>query len=70
MKPKKGKLQIFDANIEPADIAQGAVGDCYFLSCLSVIAEKPDRIRKLFVDDQVNDQAVYACWLTKNGIRH
>lgn len=66
----KGKLQIFDANIEPADISQGALGDCYFLSTLSVIAEKPNRIRNLFVDEKVNDQGIYGVWLTKNGVRH
>ena len=44
-------MQIFDAKIEPADIAQGALGDCYFLSALSVLAEKPNRIVQLFVSD-------------------
>lgn len=70
MKGKAGNLQIFDNKIEPADIAQGALGDCYFLSALSVLAEKPNRIRKLFVDENVNDHGVYGVWITKNGMRH
>jgi len=48
---KKKKPVIFDSKIEPADIQQGALGDCYFLSALSVMAEKPDRIRQLFLSD-------------------
>ena len=50
-----GKLRIFDEKIEPADIAQGALGDCYFLSVLSVLAEYPDRVKKLFISDKVTD---------------
>ena len=47
----EGKLAVFAGNIEPADIKQGALGDCYFLSVLSVLTEKPDRVRKLFETD-------------------
>ena len=48
---------------------QGALGDCYFLTALSVLAEWPDRVRKLFIDDKVNDSGVYGAWVTKNGER-
>ena len=40
--------QIFEGAIEPNDIKQGSLGDCYFLSSLSVICEHPNRIRSLF----------------------
>jgi len=36
-------------DIKPADIRQGHCGDCYFLSCLSSIAEYPERIKNIFV---------------------
>ena len=65
---KKKKPVIFDSKIEPADIQQGALGDCYFLSALSVMAEKPDRIRKLFLSDEINEAGVYGVRITKNGI--
>lgn len=48
--PVKGKIAIFDKDIKPNDVVQGALGNCYFLSVLSALAEKPDRIKKLFVD--------------------
>lgn len=34
--------------IEPADVHQGNVGDCYFLASISSIAEVPSRIHKIF----------------------
>jgi calpain-15 len=44
-----GKLHLFAGKIEPNDIKQGQIGDCYFLSSLAALAEKPDRIRNMFL---------------------
>jgi calpain-15 len=55
----KGKYKVFYDSIEPNDIKQGSLGDCYFLSTLASIAENSDRIRKLFVSDQVNEYGLY-----------
>ena len=38
------ELKIYD-EIEPADVRQGDLGDCYFLSVLSVVSEHPSRIK-------------------------
>ena len=54
-------------DIEPNDIKQGSMGNCYFLSALSVLAEHGHRITKLFVSDQVNDSGVYGVYVNKNG---
>lgn len=40
---------IFQDGIDPNDIEQGALGDCYYLSALSSMAEDPDRIKARFV---------------------
>jgi len=55
--------------IEPSDIKQGEIGNCYFLSTLSVLAEHPERIQKLFLSDKVNDFGVYGVVMTKSGVR-
>lgn len=44
----EGQLKVFADKIEPNDIKQGGLGDCYFLSVLSCTAERQKRIRKLF----------------------
>jgi len=67
--PSIGKNpQVFYQNIDPSDIGQGLLGDCYFLSSLSVLAEHPDRIKKLFVSSLSNEWGVYAVQICKNGI--
>lgn len=40
---------------DPADIQQGGLGDCYFLSALACIAQRPALIRKLFVGPTAPD---------------
>ena len=49
-----------EEGVSPNDIKQGELGDCYFLSSVSVIAENPERIKKMFLVTEPNDQCVYA----------
>ncbi len=42
------QIKVFQNKIEPQDILQGGLGDCYFLCTLAALAEWPERIRKLF----------------------
>jgi calpain-15 len=60
-------LALFYEKIEPADIKQGSLGDCYFLSSLAALAEHPNRIRKLFVNQERNSAGTYGVVLCKNG---
>ena len=45
------------------------MGDCYFLSSLSVLAEHERRITRLFSSAEVNENGVYQVTLTKNGVK-
>lgn len=51
MTDDEGDLNVFVDDPTPNDIKQGALGDCYFLSSMSVIAEFPERIKKIFLTD-------------------
>lgn len=68
MNDNEGRLAVFSNNVTPNDIRQGLLGDCYFLSILSVLAEEPERIMKIFITDRVNDWGVFAVIIKKNGI--
>ena len=43
--------KLYHNKIEPNDINQGELGNCYFLCALSMLAEREERIKKLFVTD-------------------
>ena len=55
------------SGIGPNDIEQGSLGDCYFLSALSALAEFPDRVKKIFLTEQVNKSDLYAVNMFVNG---
>lgn len=54
------QMCIFKDKIEPDDVKQGVLGDCYFMSSLSVLAEQPERIIELFESHEVNEYGLYA----------
>lgn len=63
----EGTLAVFQNDVTPSDIKQGLLGDCYFLSILSALAEVPERIIKLFITDRTNEYGCYAVVVKKNG---
>ena len=63
----EGDLQIFVDDPTPNDIKQGALGDCYFLSSMSVLAEFPERIKSMFLTTEINEAGVYGIKMYKNG---
>ena len=69
---KKGRgrddeVHLFLDGIQPEDVQQGELGNCYFLSALSAITEHPERIQRLFVNSTLNEAGVYGVRMTKNG---
>ena len=60
-------LFIFDDGIEPSDVNQGSLGDCYFLATLSSLAEVPHRVKAMFVTDTINSAGIYMVRFFLNG---
>jgi calpain-15 len=42
-------FKVFQGHVDPSDISQGMLGDCYFLSAISAIAENENRIKRIFL---------------------
>ena len=55
-----GQVKLFD-DIEPSDVMQGALGDCWLLAATAAVAEFPEFVReKLFVTKRANPAGRYA----------
>lgn len=63
----KQPIKVFD-NIDPNDILQGNLGDCYYLSTLSAIAEFPKRIEKLFDTQEFQPSGCYTVNICDMGV--
>lgn len=64
---KKLQPELFLGGIEPADIKQGAIGDCYFLAALAVLANQPKLVQKLFLPFRYNRYGIYIIKLFMKG---
>jgi len=62
----KGNYEVF-IDICPSRIVQGWLGDCYFLSAVSALAERPERIKAIFVTREVNEAGCYAVQVYVSG---
>mmetsp|Transcript_22702 Transcript_22702/g.22453 ORF Transcript_22702/g.22453 Transcript_22702/m.22453 type:complete len:593 (+) Transcript_22702:160-1938(+) len=63
----KQPIKVFN-NIDPNDIQQGSLGDCYFLSTLSAIAEFPKRIEQLFDTQDYQPSGCYTVNICDMGV--
>mmetsp|Transcript_43530 Transcript_43530/g.100199 ORF Transcript_43530/g.100199 Transcript_43530/m.100199 type:complete len:839 (-) Transcript_43530:106-2622(-) len=68
--------KVFQSDPSPSDISQGGLGNCWFCGSLAAVSEKPELIRRLFVDpcSRVGDlskEGIYIVRLCDGGIwRH
>ena len=59
---------LYDKTIEPSDIIQGELGDCYFLSALASLAQIRDRIERIIRFRKLSSTGVYCFSLCLQGI--
>jgi calpain-15 len=62
-----GICEVFKKDVQPNDVAQGKLGDCYFLSALSALAECPGRIESMFNTKTFNEAGIYSVNFWVNG---
>eukprot|EP00397_Hematodinium_sp_SG-2012_P015064 GEMP01015335.1.p1 GENE.GEMP01015335.1~~GEMP01015335.1.p1 ORF type:complete len:884 (+),score=179.77 GEMP01015335.1:241-2892(+) len=61
-------LFVRDAGFLAEDLLQGGVGDCWFLSALSCVAERPDLVMRLFPEHVANTRGIYQVCLFMDGV--
>lgn len=63
----EGDTFLFQGGITPDDIKQGCLGNCYFLSALSALAEFPELVKKIFITKKKNAAGCYVVNLCLGG---
>ena len=51
--------QLFEGDIEPNDLCQGAVGDCWLVAAFACASEFPDVVRHMFLTKEYNPRGLY-----------
>jgi calpain-15 len=60
-------IQVVNGNFKCTDIHQGQLGDCFLLSALAAIAEFPDRIDRIFIQNKRSPKGAYCVALCITG---
>jgi len=58
--------KLFLGKLEPNDVVQGELGDCYFLGSLAIVATRADLLKEVVID-YLQDIGLFICRLYKNG---
>ncbi len=56
------------AGVEPNDVMQGFLGDCYFICAMAALAEKSERAKRVMLTKQVSEEGVYSVALCITGV--
>ena len=52
------RMRLFNG-VEPQDLVQGSLGDCWLIAAIAAVAEHPSAIKRLFVNHEINDRGKY-----------
>ena len=72
-KEQGGGYSLFGENgVTPKDIFQGSIGNCWFMSAISAIAEKPGRVESLFLNptNAIEPAGIYGINMKALGVPH
>jgi len=61
------QFHLFQDEIEARDISQGVLGDCWLMSSIAALAQRPDLIRKIFKTRSANPEGFYELYYYHNG---
>jgi len=56
------------SSVNPQDINQGYIGNCWIMAAMSAIAEIPGRVDDIFVNDGYSDSGIYAVQMYTLGV--
>ena len=60
--------EFISGKIQPSDVLQGKIGNCYFLSAIAALSENDYRIKNLFPQLTVNPQGIYMARILYEGV--
>eukprot|EP00929_Paragymnodinium_shiwhaense_P084314 TRINITY_DN45073_c0_g1_i1.p1 TRINITY_DN45073_c0_g1~~TRINITY_DN45073_c0_g1_i1.p1 ORF type:complete len:736 (+),score=158.91 TRINITY_DN45073_c0_g1_i1:108-2315(+) len=58
-KGQEATAHLFQGEIEPADVLQGALGDCWLMAALACVAERPEVLQQAIVSKHVDPRGKY-----------